>query len=567
MLQHLYSCAHLAAGEYWCHDCKRVEQLGDVRCRRCCLGPASKRKRIVSMAKTFFGSLGHHKSKSRGLNDMDLDIVHQVPPSYESAVAAVPGKAELQANEIFEMYAPGPVDPQETTASQAPKTRGLSQPDSLAVVSQFLAQLPAAPPPSPPPSFPPPPPAFALCQPSIDESLIHWEPSLTPSPAVSSGPSNPRPAKAPERPALQVDTRSLHHRHIRSPRRSKELTPSSSVRSTSSETSTASHEISPMSDWSEAWSWACGLESTRTSPADDLSDQADLFLQARYAGPWSASESQDIHMADLATENALADVAPQEPMSDFSPDDHLLHGDFDLLQLGFPFDGPATSTAQSADMSLNLTLSDETNLFLESTRVAGDTPHHEFTSASCLTQSVLKNLQVHVESSVDRLGNNDESPLARDFCQMSACSIVIAGLEAMSNILEGCPETSPVKLLCFVHVVYSFSLLVHGQDAFSRSTQLFTQALSYSAWLSCLDRQAYVMTVSLLWKPKSMADGEFDELRQTSSSHPRSESPSRKGKERADIPGGIERDPLILLAQHVLDGKPKNSVSDTPPYG
>ncbi|KAM4056670.1 zinc finger protein [Hirsutella rhossiliensis] len=549
MLQHLYSCPHMASGEYWCYDCDRVEQLGDAKCRRCCLGHASKRKKVMSMAKSFFGSLGHHKSRNRGLADVDTDVDGQMPPSYESVMAAVPEGAELQANEIFEadsleLAVPEP----ELAASPAAEAQGLCQSDPIAAFLPRLIQQPVM----PPPLSPPPPP-----QPSVP-----FEPSR--------GPSNPPPVRAPERPVLQVNTHGLDHRQVRRPRRSKDLTPSSSVRSTSSATSTASHEISPLSIWSGAWSRGHGFESTLTSPADDLTNLADLWPQPKHAGHWLASEGQemnlarhapDIVMAELAADNPFAEPTADVPMLDYLSDDPF-SGDLDLGQPDFAFNDTATSVVRSADASMTLPSTDVTNFSLETTPLEAEPPRHEHVSANLLAQSVRKTLQVHVESSVDRLGN-DENPLAQEFCQMTACSVAVAGLEAMENIFEGHPETSPVKLLCFVHVVYSFSLMVHEQDAFNRSMQFFAQAVAYSCWLPHQDMQSYILAVGLLWKPESMADDAFAELQRASLSRSGSKSLSPKGKERADVPGRFRCDPLLLAAQHVLDELEMTALCET----
>lgn len=567
MLQHLYSCPHMVSGEYWCYDCGKVEQLGDVKCRRCCLGHASKRKKMLSMAKSFFGSLGHHKSRARGLADANMDVDDQVPPSYESVVAAVPAEAELQANEIYE------ADSLELAVPPVDKAQELYQADPFSAFFPPLAQQPVAPAqPSPQPSA-----ALVPSPAGLDESLINWEPPLSSPPAASCGSANPSPVRAPERPVLQVNTHGLDHAQVRPPRRSKHLTPSSSIRSTSSATSTDSHDISPMSNWSGAWSRGPGFESTLTSPADDLTNLADLWPQTKHAGQGSAEQGHEASLPDFAPDSTLAELAAENVLLGLTADDffaelatgnlqtelatdvpmldHLGDGDTnssDLdLQPDFAFDYTASSVTEPAYASLSFAMADEADSPLEP-------PRHQHVSASVLAQSARKTVQVHVESSIDRLRKDDETPLTREFCQMSPCSVAIAGLEAMVNVIEGRPETSPVRLLCFVHVLYSLSFMVHEQDAFRRSTQLFTQAVMYSCWLPHRDRQAYITVVGLLWQPGSMTDDDFEELQRTCLSRSEPESPSRKGKERAGIANRSRSDPLMLIAQHFLDGKRKN---------
>ena len=63
MLRHLAGCEYLASGEYLCYEHMRVERFDDIKCKRC-LGHPSKRRKVISVAKSFFQSLGHRSKRS-----------------------------------------------------------------------------------------------------------------------------------------------------------------------------------------------------------------------------------------------------------------------------------------------------------------------------------------------------------------------------------------------------------------------------------------------------------------------------------------------------------------------
>ncbi|OAA68375.1 zinc finger protein [Niveomyces insectorum RCEF 264] len=93
MLRHLVTCEYLALGEYWCFDHMRVERFDDSRCKNC-LGHPSKRRKMLSKAKSFFASLGHHKGKG---------VVHRNPLSSSSsslASAALSDTAVARASSV-----------------------------------------------------------------------------------------------------------------------------------------------------------------------------------------------------------------------------------------------------------------------------------------------------------------------------------------------------------------------------------------------------------------------------------------------------------------------------------
>ncbi|KND87892.1 hypothetical protein TOPH_07447 [Tolypocladium ophioglossoides CBS 100239] len=554
MLQHLYSCEHLASGEYWCYDCGKAEQLSDIKCRRC-LGHPSKRKKMMSMARSFFGSLGH-KSRNGSLPDLDLDMDEEL--TYYDSVLSSP-KVELQANEIHEIDScelPLPTIPE---AGEEPSPD--PDPEPFATYLSNLSSLPAVAPPRASPA------ELGPSHSGIDESLFNWEPSPTPPPAVSEALPPPETPGAAERPVLQLNIQGLGYYRARSRHRSKVLAPSSSVRSTASAastnstSSTASHNISPMSAWSGAWSKAPGFDSTLTSPADDLTGLADLFPRNDNAYRCREIQDHDMDLSGIAAGAFLPELPADVPMY-LLPSANTLPGDVDLNQSSTLSFGVSVPTEQSMDA--NLALTGSLDVSQEPTQLVADIARNQqHVSAHSLIQTARNMLDVHVANSMTSLRRDGKNHLVKQFLNMSPNSVADAGLEVMMDILEGHLATSPVKLLCFVHVIYSLSVVVHEQDAPRRCTDLFIQAVSYSSWLSHQDRQAYIQVVDFLWKPSDMTDGDFMELLQTSSPQPERNSGSRTGKERADTLEGCRFDALAFVAQYFLDELEDSALHDS----
>lgn len=543
MLQHLYSCEHLESSEYWCYDCCKAEQLADIKCRRC-LGHPSKRKRMMSMARSFFNSLGH-KSKSGSLPDLDLDLKDDLP-SYEPAFA--PPEAELQSTEIHE------IDSFELPLATIPEAR--EEPDPYTAYISNMPSLTAE--------------GLVQQHPAdvgnvcavIDESLINWDLSPTPPPPAPTLPSHessrPGPPAAQDRPILQLNTQGLAgYYRARSRRRSKTgmLAPSSSVRSTASTastnstSSTASHNISPMSAWSGSWSKAPGFDSALTSPADDL-NLADVFPEDNNEYRRQAvSTTAELNFQNVAVETAIQELPAEVPTF------HLPH-----MASAPHIESQLHPAPVSEELSLDVKpVSDDA---IQSLTTMLDTSRTQHVSAPALIHTAQNVIEVHIEGSMKGLRCDGKNHVVAQFCKMSPGSVALAGLDTMAEILSGNVVTSAVKLLCFVHVVYALSLVIDEQEATTRSTKLFMQAMSYGSWLSQQDRQAYVQVVGFLWKPDGMPDSSFMELLRSTLSQPESGTEGSKGKAPA-MCVGRDFDPLVFVAQYFLDELEASALRDT----
>ncbi|KAL7915780.1 hypothetical protein GGI35DRAFT_6423 [Trichoderma velutinum] len=597
MLQHLYSCDHLAGGEYWCYDCEKPEQLSDVKCRRC-LGHPSKRRKIMTMAKSFFSSLGH-KPKSHslalaasmgmglgvGVGDGSAAGGEDEPPSYDYVLFTPPPpppQAELSSNEIHEIGSSEVLLP--TIPECETETEPIPAPGMIPCLPP--STFPISPPGSHPGSVPLPS--------TMEADFINWRPS-PPSPRTVAPQSlmKSSTSRLVDRPTLQVNTHLDQYRG-QGRRRSKVLAPSSSVRSTSSTDSTdstdstASYNISPMSGWSNGWTKTSGFESALTSPDDLISPQSLLPV-----GPFSTTttttntadgttSTRPIPFSNMEFENMVANSCPSElpadiPMFDLpsTMDPQKTQAPMSLDQAAFSFNTdipfqlplePQLPSTDSVDLGLappppppppQQTTSDTEPRLMQNTSSSRFTT----TTTQSLARSVQDTLRTHVTDSISKLDVINENPIFIQLNQMSLSSIAAIGLETMTDILEGRQASSPLNLTCFVHVVFSLSLVVHEQDVAKHSAALFKQALLYSDWFSDDDKISFIEVVYTLWKPSEVNDDEIITL--LKSRPPIPNASMSKGKQLERFPQGLRSDPLILIAAYFLDELEYMAINDS----
>ncbi|KAL2206478.1 hypothetical protein CC79DRAFT_1398398 [Sarocladium strictum] len=131
--------------------------------------------------------------------------------------------------------------------------------------------------------------------------------------------------------------------------------------------------------------------------------------------------------------------------------------------------------------------------------------HNWGLSPQALAKTISSMLQIHLDSSAHKLGLIHQSPLVLQFSVMTQTDVVDRGIAASVEILAGCKPSSALNLVCFVHLAYVLSLVVHAEVDAERSRELFSRSMSYSTWLEGYERQAYINMVDALWKPSNMA--------------------------------------------------------------
>lgn len=502
----------------------------------------------MSLAKSVFSSLGRPKTSS--LQSLNLDIEDETLPYYAGLDNT--GQFELQSNEIheidsYEVYLPTiPEDVDEPRNEPEPLSRTSSNATSHRSASFRRFQCPDQ----------------FRNQPT-EESLLNWEPSPAVSTVAPADLLKPSQTQSTTKPILQLNTSGLDYYRARSRRRSKNLQASSSIRSTSSTTSTnstnsttsnssaASYNISPVSAWSGAWGRTVDYSSTLTSPADDIPGASDAFPCNETVLPQPHMDECDMTFEQLVAGAGLSELPADVPM-------------MELLNTDLTSDAPkdASHSCSSSSTEAAATDSSDCTVLLldnslesqESQQLVETLKREHHVSARTLIQSAQDTLTMHIAESMDKLRQYGQNQLIQQFRSMSASAIAVTGLEAMAEILQAGRETSPLKLVCLVHVIYSLSLVIHEQDAPNIWTDLFLQAVSYGSWLSHQDRLSYIQIVDFLWKPSDLADGDLVELLKRNLSPLRSSSSGLKGRqsnEQIDTSG----DPLMLVSCFFFDGK------------
>lgn len=505
----------------------------------------------MSLAKSVFSSLGRPKTTTLSHQDPDIE---DEPPSYYSSVFEPPPALgfELQSNEIHEIDSSEILLPSIPEDAEAPQADYLSRSSSTS--TNYTRPI-------------------SVCSrqsitgsqvPVVDESLINWSPSPPMSTVSPADLMRPNVENATTKPALQLNTAAaFDYYRARSRRRSKNLQPSSSVRSTSSTTSTnstnstastASCAISPMSAWSGAWGHGIGFESNLTSPADDVPHPDDAFPCSQLLPPHPEVDDTNLAFAQFM-EGPTSVVGLSELPADVPADVLMAIDNVDLSQSIIP-----SGTALDLGPSPVATLTQE-NLQSEkrqSQQLIEDLKRRDqqYSNPHTLVHTARDTLDLHVSGSLDKLaqlGLDGKNHVVKEFRNLPAHSVALVGLETMSDILQGHQVQSPVKLLSFVHVVYALSLVIHEQDATNWWTDLFVQAISYNSWVPQRDRLAYVQAVDFLWKPVDMTDGDFMNLLQRNAPQSSSTSSAWKGKGPAGLTDS-HNDPLLFISQYFLDG-------------
>lgn len=511
MLRHLVGCEHLASGEYWCFDHARVERFDDMKCKRC-LGHPSKRRKVLSLAKSFFHSLGHKSKQDRGLESYSEDVSFLPPPSYDSirTTAQLPDLNELPANPIHE------ADSTEIPPHCAPA-------DVTAINPQELLN----------PSVP-----ELDCQPL--QSFIQWDHTQT-----VNGFNIPWHASDDiemyntlTRPFLQLNTSDLPGSRQQAPpkqvlpaSRSKNLSPSSSLRSntsTNTTLSTATSLISPLSNWSGGGSLGSGFNTGLTSPVDDL--WADNPFTASKNG-YNDMPSDFSYLHNFYSE--LPGVPDTKGTGDVSSDPLLLFCD-GVPSINPPYAGDITFDEEGIqDLAL------------------GDSDVGAFEVCCSETKSLVVSasdaLQAHIDESTLKIQQVAVTQLAEQLRSMSIKAVAMAGLRTLRALLSGSSPSSALDALCFIHLTYAFSMVTFEQHTVELSTNLFAQSLSYGAEIPPVDRNVYQQLVSLIWQPPDASP----ELRRTLS-----RSFVAQGKQPEVHCGGkLGPDTLLCVALGFLDSK------------
>ncbi|EPE09958.1 zinc finger protein [Ophiostoma piceae UAMH 11346] len=491
------------------------------------------------------------------------------PPRYEDIGALIP--SELHSNDVVaELEAPVVVAPVEisqrapsasfaSSQMQAARPQRPIMPD-ITGINDFLGDIAAMAPTyqnaayiapelsiTPPPACPTPPVVLNTIStvdgsPSVDpaelrlselDSFINWEPTMTTMPSAFGG----------------IDVNSIAYQpytgpdyhmvdasqdQVLSQEGNQSLQHSSSVRSTTS-TNTTISTVSMNSIMSDGSGTSFLSNATSVSPASDgshqwpASNQTKLTLPASnfdnlLANGWTAT---DPTMTEPTCDPLNSSFVTETPGMASIPG--LTDMDMDL-SLMYDFSLPIAPTPQTLGASADVTTSIPpvapittaapvvSSTFPENVNDDASSHDHD-ESFQDLASSARDLLATHVITSFAKLADVDSSmnTLALSFQNASMRKIMDTGVDALKTALATGTEVMPAfDTLCFLHLVYSFSLGVHKSEAPFKSYALFYQSLEYSRnFTSIQDRDNYLEIVSLIWQPAGMTSFDLSEtLRQ-----------------------------------------------------
>ncbi|KAK7956120.1 uncharacterized protein PG986_005342 [Apiospora aurea] len=511
MLGHLTDCRHFATGEYVCYDCMKVERYSEEgKCKGCLAGhPTTKRRRMIQKAKTFFSTLGH-RSRKEEMVEVVPDDTMPSPPSYDSLdipqepIEPEPRQPtieiEMGGTEILEM----------DSSSQPLQLDSVNYEAQPAVSNE---------------SFP---------SSNIDSMIA---------PAIGLTGLNSSPGCC--RPSLALDTQNVGRRPVK--RSGAYLTPSSSLRS-------ANSSISPMSAGSLAWTLDSSINTNLTSPITPFSpDEIESSALSRENSCKFPKDHPTIVCRDGAAEVDDGEYA----LGNISE----LPGD-DPLSLSMPRawnNEPLFDFDQEQNFSWSSSIDTEINVLFTNNNQSGEVPPpqmapeqhiHTGSDTQALVNTVWDTLREHVTSSVAKTGPSiGENLLAQELRSLSTKQVALKGLAALRGILGGIDPEKPIDYICFVHLAYALSLVLHEDDLSNRCKQLFQQAMAYQGFLSADQRGVFCRLVRAIWQPREATHS----VQQANSTFL---TPDPKGKSpefRCNTGAPTGADPLVGVAQNFLD--------------
>ncbi|KAI0421038.1 hypothetical protein F5X98DRAFT_371055 [Xylaria grammica] len=545
MLRHLTQCEHLATGEYVCYECMKVERFNDKKCT-CCFGQPTRRRRIINMAKHFFSNIGSAKVRRENTSPHTNDAQCS-PPSYDSLVIDIHeqyGQASLREERAGENEQLEPRQPQlELNGTE------LLELDSTPLIP--TAELDAINYDAHPTDMP----SSSGSSTGMREAPLSPTPVIISKPQQSSGSptmlqSNAGTSGSGRRPSLALNTQVDHYR---TKPRTTYLSPSSSLRS-------SSNGISPITPWSASsrsstiWSAAPGRDTILASPITPLSASAHpIALQESRV--LSTEKDMDIFACpEDPCHYALGDV-PELPGGDqlSSAIPRLLSDPF-----MFSFD-PKDNYSWLSSMNTDISLNTSVNMMFTDPNVKTGMPRDFLgpqipgPEAKVLVEQVWDALGEHFSNSVSKLSRLQHNPLADSLRVQTTKAVAAAGLARFRRTLNHNYPTraDPLEYICFVHLIYSISLVMHEDSLVTRSNKLYEQAVAYGELFDATHRDNYYQVVSIIWQQDPQESSSRGRIR-GSTNRPL----GNKGKEPDYHAGSItvaNPDPLVVTGQNFLD--------------
>ncbi|KAI1179435.1 hypothetical protein F4777DRAFT_476575 [Nemania sp. FL0916] len=552
MLRHLAQCQHLSTGEYVCYECMRVERFNDKKCT-CCSEQPTKRRRIINMAKHFFSNIGTAKARKDNLNP-SIHSFRPCPPSYDSLVGDTNREySQKQMQDTTQLEKSGRESEQSETGQIQLELNGTE-----------LLELDSR------PLFPTAELGSADCDGHSTPLLSQMGSRPETKGAPFSSTSNLRPkSRGPQtlptrqqinsrascnggsrRPSLALDTQIDH---CRTNLHTMYLSPSSSLQSNS-------HGISPITPWSTSsecstiWSTACGQDAMLSSPITPLSPDARLMVQQEHLVSGTGKDTDMLACPEDNCNYALGDMSDFGAESQIActvsrlPSDPLIFG-YDVKDKYSWLSSMNTDISHST--SINMMFTDPNQKTTMPPEFIGSQISNS--EVKTLVEQVWDALGEHFSTSLSKLARLQNNSLADSLRTQTPRDVASAGLVRLRRALDHnfAARPDPLEYICFIHLIYSISLIMHGDNVASRSNKLYEQAIAYSALFDAPYRDNYCQVVSTIWHQNSQSSASRGRSGDTTN-----RTTGDKGKEPDYHISSVHManpDPLVIAGQDFLD--------------
>ncbi|KAI3332112.1 hypothetical protein HD806DRAFT_181597 [Xylariaceae sp. AK1471] len=501
MLRHLTQCQHLSAGEYVCYECMKVERFNDKKCR-CCFRQPTKRRRIINMAKHFFSNIGSAKVRRENLSPSSHGDHLCLPPSYDSLVVDMheqydQTQMEGSASREEREWEDAQLRPEQTQL----ELNGIELLELDSTPLLPTAELDAVNYNSHPTDMPAPPDSCAATRetPSSPGPSVVPKPTESPSFQAMLHLDTGASGSGGRRPSLALNTQIDCYR---TKPRTTYLSPSSSLRS-------SSYGISPITPWSASskssaiWSTASGRDTMLASPITPLSANAHptalqedrLFSTEKDKDILSCPEDPCQYtqgdMPELCGDNEPSFAIPRL-LSDPFMSSYDSKDDFSWIS--------SMNTEISFNTSVNMMFTDPNTKTAIPPDFLG--PQISSSETKALVEQVWDALDAHFSNSASKLSRIQNNPLADNLRIQTPGAVASAGFTRLKRTLSRNYPTrpEPLEYLCFVHLMYSISLVIHEDSLITRSNKLYEQAMAYGELFDGAYRDNYYQVVTTIWQ-------------------------------------------------------------------
>jgi hypothetical protein len=457
LLEHVFTCAHLSDGRYWCFHCQKEERFAPFQCKHCQV-PAFRKDRLSTRAKRIFRWLGtksHLKdhqafNQSAPLNGTPCTFRNQCFEYLPEYRDISPTATEMEDHQVLRDLG-------------ADDKSGLAELNGSSVLPAELSGYSAS--------------TSKLHDSSLGSKDLRYPTN------DEGGASVPYYASLDAIQAHALPTPSFDIREPLSQFPFKSSKPGASEDS-------LMQLLSPVSPQNADRISASYADTMSESPTD-----------TDFSGMSSFTKSFDSNISPPSTRNSTMQSFSQSSLTAERPSECLstlpiMHDimnempsdmpeeDFYCAELASGIPGDAFPSAER-QVSIHI-----------------GSPH--WLTSKDLLNNLWKVLTLHVKESSERLSTLPDSPVISHLLSMTADTIASTGFSVWQGTLNGClPATIP-DLYALVHVAYACAIVIYDGQVENQVRRLFTHSLSIdSGALPDEDKSTYTNIVWSIWSPGS----------------------------------------------------------------